>query len=97
MTVDEMLNYNIEELSASGGFDGDSLDELDYCYCEMKHREIIIIFPELERLKAVQEKDNARYFRHVDGIRYEDVPLSLVIWDRKIFLELHRVAGYVPR
>lgn len=94
MTVDEMLNYNIEELSEFGVFGEDSLDELDCCYWKVIRREIMIIDPELERRKEVQEEKNERYFRHVDGIRYEDVPLGLVIWDRKIILELHRVGLY---
>lgn len=49
MTVDEMLNYNIEELSAFGVFGEESLDELDCCYWKMIRREIMIIDPELER------------------------------------------------
>lgn len=77
-----MLNYNIEELSAFGVFGEESLDELDCCYWKMIRREIMIIDPELERRKEVQEEKNERYFRHVDGIRYKDVPLGLVIWDR---------------
>ena len=90
-TIDEMLNYTYYGLEALGGFEEESLDELHHFYWNLARRNIVAIDPEQERRKATRVKNNERYFRHVDGIRYEDVPLNLVVKSRHLYLELYRV------